>query len=214
MATNLREQFTSLEELLDVYTEFMRPLSLSTFNFFISNLTLPTDGCCALLTNTLLPFLAAPPTKLNIFTTTQEELMSDFFPYSANTASVSENAKMSLLVSTLLMRLWECGRLDPQNGDLRKAVENGVQARKKRAMGDARTKDKGKNPIEERARNQLANTSESILLTLDLLEMDFDLPSRSLNSEDIESGSQLSSLGELNSCADWNSEDVNGEKET
>jgi hypothetical protein len=175
----------------------IRPLPLTVFTSFVTTLTLPLDEQTALLINLLLPFLAVEPKKIDIFNATQDDLIKDFFPCSANVTSYLDNYKMALVVQMLLLRMRERGALDAQDGELRKAVEAGIKARKKKATGDTRTKGKGNNPVENTARDQLGMCSECISVILDMLEMDAGMETSSLS----EIGSESSQISDLDSEA-------------
>jgi hypothetical protein len=194
VARVLPAEFTYLEELFDTYTEMIRPLPHQVFSSFITTSTLPIDEQTALLTNLLLPFLAVEPKSIKIFKITQQDLIQDFLPHSANVANCSENYKMALLVQTLLLRMRERGVLNARDGKLRKAVEKGIEARKKKARLDRRTKGKGNNPVEIRAKELLTLNPEYLGLILDMLEMDagMEWPGR---SDSASQSSQLSDLG-------------------
>jgi hypothetical protein len=194
VARVLPAQFTYLEELFDTYTEMIRPLPHQVFSSFITTFTLPIDEQTALLVNLLLPLMAAEPKNINIFKITQQDLIKDFLPHSANVASCSENYKMALVVQTLLLRMRERGDLDAGNGELRKAVEKGIEARKKKARLDKRTKGKGNNPVEIKAKELLTLNPEYLGLILDMLETDAGMEPTG-RSDSASQSSQLSDLG-------------------
>jgi hypothetical protein len=185
----------------------IRPLPLSVFTSFVTTLSLPLHEQSALLINLLLPFLAVEPKKIDIFNATQEHLIRDFFPCSANVISYLDNYKMALVIQMLLLKMRERGVLDAKDGELRKAVEAGIKARKKKATGNTRTKGKGNNPVENLARDQLGMCSECITVILDMLEMDAGMEPASFADMESES-SQLSDLdSELLSEPDQDGQD-------
>jgi len=58
--------------------------------------------------------------------------------------------------------------IDQRFGD---KVEEGIRARKGKAIGDARYKGKGGKAIEVKARNELEKSAERIMAILEILEM-------------------------------------------
>jgi hypothetical protein len=131
--------------------------------------TFSLDWRIPLLANTILPFLAAPPRRPEIFAVTQQLLIRHYVPDAANATSIVENAKMSLLVEHLLFDMWSEGRLESSN-TLTAAVEKGILARETKAIGDARRKDKGRTSEEQAAKVVLQLSAERIRMTLALLD--------------------------------------------
>lgn len=162
--------FTDLEDLFDLFTESFRGLPLPAFTQFIATFRLPHETLNALLVNLLIPYIPSAPKKLNIFSTSQETLVNSFLPYSANVNSSVDNAKMSLVIETLLSSMMSEGRLKADE-QLSNAVVEGNNNRKKKAIGDARRKFKGRKEAEAEARRELEMSSERILAILDILDM-------------------------------------------
>jgi hypothetical protein len=168
VAQGLPQYFTYMEELFDVYTEMIRPLPLPVFRDFLSTATLPADRQIGLLANHILPLLAVPPKHPRIFEVIQDDLIKYYLPHAANATSIVENAKMSLLIENLLFYMWTDNRLEP-TPSLTSAVEKGIRARRAKAIGDARKRDKGRTPEEEEARGVLEMSAERIELMLQML---------------------------------------------
>lgn len=169
-ANALPDDFTDLEDLFDLYTEILRPLPLNVFVQILSTLRLPPNILSSLLCNLLIPYLPYTVNVVNIFNLTQDDLVSHFLPASANVNSNSDNAKMSLLLEGLLINMMSEGKLyvDQRFGD---SVEEGIRARKEKAIGDARRKGKGNKIVEAEAQKQLVKSAERIMVILEILEM-------------------------------------------
>lgn len=161
-------KFASLETLLDLYTEFYRPMPFEQFRRILQNTALPTRFNSALLANTILPFLTAVPARLNIMTLDQGQLITRFFPCPANSPSAIENAKLSLLVELLISNLIDEGRLQFST-DLFAAIRKGIEERSLKAIGDARRGSKGQTPEEEDAHVELRRSSERIMAYMEIL---------------------------------------------
>ncbi|KIW04133.1 uncharacterized protein PV09_04941 [Verruconis gallopava] len=174
VSNTLPLHFTYSEELYDVFTELLRPLPLPVFRNFLATLPpepgpFPPHWHIALLINMLLPFLAAPPRKAQIFNVTQNDLIKHYLPHAANANSAAENAKMSLLVEHILFYMFSEGRLEPSI-ELTNAVEKGIRARAVKATGDARRRGKGKSPEEQAAKGVLDMSAERIRVLLGMLD--------------------------------------------
>jgi hypothetical protein len=217
VAQYLPARFATLEDLFDTYTEMLRPISPKMFSAFVTTIILPPLEQSALLINLLFPFLAVAPKHINIFEATQADLVKYFFPHPANLTSLSDNYKMALVVQILLMTLRERNVLDVKDGQLRKAVEKGNEARKKKATGDARTKGKGKNTIEKNAKDMLELTTTFIAIILDMLEMDAGMTPTSFptlsDDDESELSSQLSSSQLSDAARDMESDDEDENEE-
>lgn len=161
--------FTDLEDLFDLYTESFRGLPLPAFTQFIATFRFPHGGLNALLLNLLIPYIPSAPKTLNIFSTSQETLVDSFLPYAANVHSSVDNAKMSLLIEALMSSMMREGRLKADE-NFSEAVEEGINSRKTKAIGDARRKFKGRKGVEAEARRELEMSAERILVILDMLE--------------------------------------------
>lgn len=153
--------FLDPEDLFDLYTEFLRPLPLPIFSFFI----LPTTGgtrtrsidpnsLASLVQMLLRPLLSSAAPVSNANSLTAETFATHFAPFAANVTNVGENAKVGICVEGLLKLLWTEGVL--RNADeevvtsVREAVEEGIKVREERASGDGRRKSAGKSAEEWR----------------------------------------------------------------
>lgn len=161
-------KFTHLEALLDLYTEFYRPMPFQQFRQLLQNVALPLRVNSALLANTILPFLSSVPARIKILALEQSQLISHFFPCPANSPSAIDNAKMSLLIELLISNFIDEGRLQ-FSADLFAAVQKGIEERTLKATGDARRKSKGQTPEEEFARDELMRSSERIMAYMEIL---------------------------------------------
>ncbi|KAH0556322.1 hypothetical protein GP486_005749 [Trichoglossum hirsutum] len=133
--------FTPLDDLYDMYIEHIRPLPLPSFSL----LTLPVlpgvppayrSSFNQLLLATL---IASSAPVINEDNLSQEILETCYLPFPANTHSVLDNAKVSLLVESLL-RLQAVHAGLVFTSELGNAVEIGVQAREVKAKGGVRKK--------------------------------------------------------------------------
>lgn len=144
----------SLIDFSNLYQKFeqrIKELPLPVFSSFINSSTsaLRIDQQIEMLQGVL--FLFVPPGALSprkvdrarfedggISPTILERC---FLPYPANTIEVEDNAKMSLLLESLLMIVWRHGETDGRfSGQLGEAVRKGIDARwekinKKKARG-------------------------------------------------------------------------------
>lgn len=78
----------------------------------------------------------------------QDVLEQCYLPFPAQTSSVAENAKVSILAENLLRLLYREG-LICHTPTLDAAVEQGIVAREEKAKGDKRKRDKGMNRLAE-----------------------------------------------------------------
>ena len=209
LSNGLPGHFIYIEDLYDIFTEYLKPLPLPYFRDFFATLT-PTEGSyptpnhIALLVNTMLPFLAAPPNRPDIIGVTQEQLIKSYLPHAANATSLVENAKMSLLIEHLLFYMWTSSRLTP-GPSLAATVEKGIRARKNKAIGDARRKDKLGNADETAARVVLEMSAERIRMLVGMIgeKEDHEADGGVQGGEEaMESSSQLSELTQTPSLED------------
>jgi hypothetical protein len=133
--------FTPLEDLYDMYVEHVRPLPPPSFSLLVLPVlpgVLPAyrSSFNQLLLGTL---IASSAPLGNDDDLSQEILETCYLPFSANTHSVSDNAKVSLLVESLL-RLQAVHASLVFTRELEMAVETGVQAREMKAKGGTRKK--------------------------------------------------------------------------
>jgi hypothetical protein len=133
--------FTSLEDLYDMYIEQIRPLPLPTFSLLVLPIlpdVLPAyrSSFNQLLLGTL---IASSAPLENNDDLSQQILETCYLPFPANTHSIADNAKVSLLVESLLRLMVEHANL-VFTVELESAVETGVMAREMKARANARKK--------------------------------------------------------------------------
>jgi hypothetical protein len=136
LASQLPAEFMQAEELYTLFVEFIRPLPLPTFQLIVlpsifdafsenSHITL----CELLLQRMLEP--AAPNTREDRFLT-QRKMEKFYLPYAANKSTKVDNAKVSLLLESMLRYFFMAGSLQPKPA-LREALEAGITARSEKA---------------------------------------------------------------------------------
>jgi hypothetical protein len=150
--------FLDPEDLFDLYTEFLRPLPLPIFSFFIlpkpssRSRTMDANSLASLIQMLLRPLLSSAAPVSNANSLTAESFATHFAPFAANVSSVGENARVGICVEGLLRLLWTEGVLgnagEDVRRDVRKAVEEGIKVREEKAAGDGRRKNAGKSAEE------------------------------------------------------------------
>jgi hypothetical protein len=125
-----------VEELYTLFVESIRPLPLpafqlivlpSIFDTFSQN---PHITLCELLLQRMLES-AAPNTREDTFLT-QRKMEEFYLPYAANKTTHVDNAKVSLLLESMLRHFSMAGSLQPKPA-LREALEAGITARSEKA---------------------------------------------------------------------------------
>jgi len=143
--------FVPIRELYKYYVEAIKPLPLPAFALFLSPSAMPHLPLVALSSITqahlsqLLPWSAPRPDDDVL---TQMNLEHCFLPFAANTSSVEDNAKVSLLVETLFRLLATHGGIE-YTAELMAAVEKGIKAREKKCTGTRRKKSGGSKDDED-----------------------------------------------------------------
>ena len=124
--------FPDLDELLTVFVEFIRPLSLPTFaQIVLPSASNPFDAatlislCEEILQRTL---ERSTPTRHSLAFLSQEKLVEEYLPFAASKNSIEANARTSILLESLTRILASVGTLK-KNGLLFAAVTNGVERR-------------------------------------------------------------------------------------
>ncbi|EFQ97895.1 hypothetical protein MGYG_00932 [Nannizzia gypsea CBS 118893] len=138
VSNTIPEHFMTLDRLYSFYVEFIRHLPLPTFQLFVSPsiLTHFPSACqttlCEMLLFTMLEN-AAPNSREKYLS--QTKLERCFLPFTAKTHSVIDNAKVSILLESLIRLLASSGMIlsRPQLAD---AVSKGIEARSKKARID------------------------------------------------------------------------------
>ncbi|KKK12126.1 hypothetical protein P175DRAFT_0553619 [Aspergillus ochraceoroseus IBT 24754] len=151
VSQSLPKHFMALQDLYHLFVENIRPLPLPIFQSFVNPLTLPCFSPSA--QTSLCEFLlfriretAAPDTDDDYLT--QSKLEICFLPYAAATASIVDNAKMSIALEALLMLLAETRMLHVTPG-FQEALECGIERRAERVQ------------VEKR-KNQIARMAEGL----------------------------------------------------
>lgn len=154
VSLKLPVEFETGDELYTMFVEFIRPLPLAPFHAIISPSivpeTLSTDAqttlCEFLLTRSLLE-AAAPATDEPYLR--QSKMEECYLPFAATSSSVTDNAKVSLCLESLLRHLFLAGKLTPRPA-LEYAIQEGIQNRCERAS------DGGKKSASARRREEVA----------------------------------------------------------
>ncbi|KAJ9667692.1 hypothetical protein H2201_002227 [Coniosporium apollinis] len=156
-------------ELFDVFTEFLRPLPLPTFSTFLTTSPLAPMTQASLCANLLLPLITTAPPSYNTLLLSQPDLERFFLPAPANGNSYVDNAKVSLLLQTIVMQMFASGKIVPTEA-FGAAVEEGVRARREKAIGDARKRGKGREGEEKEARGVLEGSERMLMVVLEVVE--------------------------------------------
>jgi hypothetical protein len=138
VAGQLPGEFMQAEELYTLFVEFIRPLPLPTFQLIVLPSIFdifPENShikLCELLLQRMLES-AAPNTREDRFLT-QRKMEEFYLPYAANKSTHVDNAKVSLLLESMLRYFSKAGSLQP-TPSLREALEAGITARSEKAAG-------------------------------------------------------------------------------
>ena len=141
----LPHKFITLSNLFELFCEQIRPLPLPTFFALMSPLQLahfPPHTAIALtkfLLNSLIA--ASAPIPRDDYQFSQETLETCYIPYTANTSSIADNAKVSLLIEALL-RIIDRHKGLSWTPSLQDAVDEGIPAREKKAKTGAKKRDR------------------------------------------------------------------------
>jgi hypothetical protein len=135
------QYFTTLDDLYNIYIEHIKPLPLPTFSLFILPVLPDVEPAYRSSFNQLLLHIlistSAPP--VNNDDLSQEKLETSYLPFPANTHSIADNAKVSLLVESLIRLLGVHAGLVYSDA-LEAAIKTGVRAREMKAKANARKK--------------------------------------------------------------------------
>ncbi|KAI4155625.1 MAG: hypothetical protein L6R39_001192 [Caloplaca ligustica] len=147
----LSHTFVPIPTLYELYLEQIRPLPLPQFFLFISPSSMQHlhRAAASAITQWILRSLIASSAPLpHMDDLTQATLERCYLPYPANTGNISDNAKVSLCVETLLRLLQRhCGLEWTES--LQKNVEKGIEAREQKGKKAGKGKGKGRNDGEE-----------------------------------------------------------------
>ncbi|KAK2768621.1 hypothetical protein FQN54_000477 [Arachnomyces sp. PD_36] len=152
VSASLQDDFIRIPDLYSLMIEFIRPLPIPTFQLFVTTSTLPyfVPEAQATLCETLLMRMLSnrvPTTQQDSYLT-QPKLEEHFLPYSANTTSVVDNAKVSILLESLLESLAANDMLE-NTVELRSAIEFGITARGEKAQSASTKAQAGKSAPDE-----------------------------------------------------------------
>ncbi|KAK0256272.1 hypothetical protein LTR29_003330 [Friedmanniomyces endolithicus] len=163
--------FLDTEDLFDIFTEFLRPLPLAIFSHFVcpARPYLDPDALSSMLQMLFRPLLVgsgAPVYDENIVT--QEVFEECFAPFAAGGGGGVDNAKVSVMVESLLRLLWRNGGVVGRRS-LREAVEKGVKVRREKVAWDGRRRTGFKALEEEEAGMVMEASAQRMMSVLDLL---------------------------------------------
>ncbi|KAL9085717.1 MAG: hypothetical protein Q9165_007466 [Trypethelium subeluteriae] len=162
--------FVTLEDLLDLFTEFIRPLPTPLLSMFVSPPSpyLSNHVQTSLNRTLLRPLLGLSDSGVDTTQLDQAQLENDYLPWKANSTTVSDNAKVSLLVEGLLRGLLSRGDLH-LTMTLQRAVEWGVEARRTCMDWDGRKRTAERRQEEEWSEMVLEMSAARINAILDAL---------------------------------------------
>lgn len=166
------QTFTPLPELYGLFVDFMRHLPLPIFQLLVSPSVSSGFSAAALTTlcETLLRRLlesSAPDSDEDYLS--QEKLVTCYLPYAARTTSPVDNAKVSILLESLMRLLQADGDgLLAYTDALKLAAEGGILSRAEKAQTDTR-KSQMKLRAEEIGWNWLIESGERIAYLVEML---------------------------------------------
>ncbi|KXL47524.1 hypothetical protein M433DRAFT_57801 [Acidomyces richmondensis BFW] len=163
--------FLDTDDLLDLYTEFLRPLPLPIFRQFVlpSKPWLDSKEQFSLDQMLLRPLLSHAVPVYDENAITQQDFELHFAPFCSNLSNVVDNAKLSLLVEDLLRLLWRMGRLSYSEA-LKVSVEEGIEARRCKVLVGGRRKAGFRAAEDEEARAILEHSGKRMLAILDMIQ--------------------------------------------
>jgi hypothetical protein len=152
VSERLPNNFISLDDLYHMFIENIRPLPLPIFQALVSPYVLP--GFSPAAQTTLCEKLmwemieSAAPGSEELYLT-QTKLEQCFLPFGAATTSVVDNAKISILLESMVMLLANSNELS-LSPSLREALMQGIQARVDKAQDEIRRNQNSRNmePLE------------------------------------------------------------------
>ena len=163
--------FLDTEDLFDLFTEFLRPLPLPVFQHFVlpcpSYMGLHSQASLNLML--LRPLLASVAPAYNENALRQHEFETHYAPFAANSTGVVDNAKVSLLLESLLRGLWNRDGLIG-SVSLTEAVEKGIEAREVQVANDGRRRTGARAREADDAEGVLLESGERIMDVLAMIE--------------------------------------------
>lgn len=160
------EHFMDTEDLFSLFTDFIRPLPLPIFQQFVfpSEPFLTIHLRVSLLEMLFQPFLGTDNPTGEV---TQQDFETTFAPHAASTTTAADNAKVSLLVESLLRALWNSDLLKGDMASLKASIEKGIKARDEKVAYDGRKKVGKNQTLDEQARTSLQCSAERMMVLLD-----------------------------------------------
>ncbi|EEP80316.1 predicted protein [Uncinocarpus reesii 1704] len=164
VSEGIPNRFMELDHLYLLFVDFIRHLPLPIFQLFVSPSVLlrlpvhPQTTLCEMLLERLRENKkrSSQSPYLN-----QDKLEADFLPYAASTSSVIDNARVSILLESVLRSLSAEGLLHVRPS-LKEAVEEGILARGERAQTDTK-KGQSKMKAEEFGWTWLIESGERLM---------------------------------------------------
>ncbi|KAK4503419.1 hypothetical protein PRZ48_004334 [Zasmidium cellare] len=162
------DKFMDIGELFSLFTEFIRPLPLSIFQQFVMPLTpyLSTKFSAVLTEMLFRPLLG---TNNGNGWIDQKGFETNFAPHAAITTTAVDNAKVSLLIESLLRALWNANILSGDLTSLKASVEKGISARDEKVAYDGRKKTGRNSVLDEQAKTSLQCSAERMRVLLDVM---------------------------------------------
>jgi hypothetical protein len=139
ISTVYEHAFLELEDCFDLLTEFIRSLPLAIFTQFVLPVTpyLGPHSQASLCQDLLRPIISSEAPIYRSHTMTQADFEKHFLPYASNYANYVENARVSMLVESLLRSIFKHAVLKVHDG-LKKKLEQGIKAREDKAKSGVR----------------------------------------------------------------------------
>ncbi|KAF2758365.1 hypothetical protein EJ05DRAFT_348893 [Pseudovirgaria hyperparasitica] len=179
---HLPKLMTDQAELFDNITEFMNPLPCSVYPSLLywPSMSLHTQNHL----NSVLLFdivrRSFPPKEINVYAPSVAHIKEHYLPSFAKTQSLSNHAKVVVILENILCNLIRRMKLDSElradvqesveNGSFRISMSDGIARREKRALGDGRVKGKGLEGEEALGRKLLDASTMRLRLHMDMLE--------------------------------------------
>lgn len=167
--------FATTEILLDLFSEFCRPLPVSVFSVILmpsGSYALPPTYNCSLCKELFQPLLAITAPSIDTYQVDQEDMEDRYLTATANSSTADDNAKVSILMEAILWLLRNDDALE-YSEKLKDAVEHGIRARQdrvKQAKSGTKKGSKKQNNVEsEHGLEWLNASSRRLELFVELL---------------------------------------------
>lgn len=172
-STLQRQDFMDLEELFDLYTEFIRPLPLSVFTRIMLPVTpwLDPDAHTALVRMLFRPLLASDAPVCHEEVLDQAALVRYYLPYTASRETLVDNTKVGILLEALLRLLWKHNALESRE-ELKTAFATGCAARREKISLGGRGKSKASLSGDTFARAAFAENEQRMSILIDMIMED------------------------------------------